>query len=291
MITINRILKSSFFVLVLFVVASSCKKTTQPAFSDYPVDANPPGGPLKFYAAYDGTTTNPLMNGVDSIRANFPASNSAGSGDGITGKSYEGNPDAFAQYAAANDFSKSTSFTLAFWLKKTPQAAGLGTNFAFALNSKDYSWTNLKMFLLFEDGGQSTTAAAAAKFYLMDQWFEFVGTKAMPNVLNGEWHQLVFTYDESTSVLSTYIDGVAPTNLPAGFGNVTNGGSPRGPLVFDNGTSNDKPITGFTIGGAGTVAKNANGWMGNFDGSLDQFRLYSTVLSPSEVLDLYNSKL
>ena len=141
------------------------------------------------------------------------------------------------------------------------------------------------MFLEFEDAGNpSTVDSASAKFYLLDQWFEFTGTKRMKNVLNGSWHHLAFTYNEATSVLTPYVDGAVPTNLPAGFGNVTNGANPRGKLDF--GTD----VTGLTIGGAGTVAKDANGWMGNFDGQLDQFRMYNTVLSAAQIAALYAAK-
>jgi hypothetical protein len=278
---------NAILVLVMCLAIGSCQKIGRPNLTDYPKDANPPGGPLKFYVAFDGVSPDPLMNGVDSIRANFPGSNTSTSDVGISGKAYKGSETAFAQYTGANDFTSATSFTIAFWLKKTPQAAGKGTNFAFALNSKDYSWTNLKMFLEFEDAGfPSTTDSAAAKFYLFDQWFEYIGVKRMPNVLNGQWHHLAFTYDETTSTLKTYIDGIPPTNLQAEFGNVTNGGSAKGKLDFNSG----KEITGFTIGGAGTVAYNANTWMGNFDGQLDQFRLYGVALSASEVAALYASK-
>ena len=274
--------------MTLFIAAISCNKINKPALGNYPKDANPPGGPLKFYVAFDGTTNNPQMNGVDSIKANFPTSNTAVSADGVSGKAYKGSETTFTQFGSANDFIKSTSFTVAFWLKKTPQAAGKGTNFAFALNAKDYSWTNLKMFFEFEDAGNpSTVDSAACKFYLLDQWFEFVGTKRIPKLLNGQWHHVVFTYDETTSVLTPYIDGAKPTNLPGDFGNVKKDGASRGKLDFNA----DKAVTGFTIGGAGDVANKANGWMGNFDGQLDQFRLYGVALSAADIATLYASKL
>ncbi len=286
--TYKKNLKNAFFILAVFIAASGCNKINKPALGDYPKDANPPGGPLKFYVAFDGTTANPQMNGVDSIRANFPSSNTAGTTDGVSGKAYKGSESTFTQFASANDFIKSTSFTIAFWLKKTPQVAGKGTNFAFSLNAKDYSWTNIKMFLEFEDAGNpSTVDSAACKFYLLDQWFEFTGAKRIPKLLNGQWHHVAFTYDEATSVLIPYIDGAIPANLPAGFGNVKNNGAPRGKLDFNA----DKPVTGFTIGGAGDVANKANGWMGNFDGQLDQFRLYGKVLSAADVTALFTSKM
>ncbi|MEO7311863.1 MAG: LamG domain-containing protein [Chitinophagaceae bacterium] len=269
-------IKHALLVAMVVMVAVSCKKTTQPAFEDYPKDANPPGGPLKFYVAFDGTTPNPLMNAVDSTRANFPAVNTGTSADGISGKCYKGSETAFTSYAGANEFPKSNVFTVALWVKKTPQAAGKGTNFAFSLNKKDYSWTNTKLFLEFEDAGNpSTTDLAAAKFYIMDQWVEYVGANRMPNVLNGSWHQLVFTYNGSNSQFISYIDGVAfKTNTVGTLGPINFGD-------FDN----------FTIGGPSQYTHDKNTWMGFFDGQIDQFRLYSTVLTPGEVTTLYNSKL
>lgn len=55
--------------------ASSCQKIDQPGMGNYPADANSPNGPLKFYVAFDGTSANPLMNAVDSIKATFPSDN------------------------------------------------------------------------------------------------------------------------------------------------------------------------------------------------------------------------
>ncbi len=283
----NKIIRNALLIAALGVTFGACNKISHPALGNYPKDTNPPGGPLKFYASFDGTTKDPQMNGVDSIRANFPLVNTSAIIDGISGKGYGGSETAMAQYGSANDFINSTSFTISFWLKKTPQAKDKGTNFAFALNAKDYSWTNLKMFLEFEDAGNpSTVDSAACKFYLLDQWFEFTAAKRIPKLLNGEWHSVVFTYDETTSLLTPYIDGIIPTNLPVGFGNVTNNGAPRGKADFMSGAT----VSGLTIGGAGDIANKANSWMGYFDGQLDQFRMYSTVLSAAQISALVASK-
>jgi hypothetical protein len=57
----SKIAKYSLLVFAIGLIATGCKKLDRPPLGDYPKDANPPGGPLKFYAAFDGTTTNPLM--------------------------------------------------------------------------------------------------------------------------------------------------------------------------------------------------------------------------------------
>jgi hypothetical protein len=274
---INKITKKAIFVLALGIAITGCEKIVHPPLGDYPTDASQPGGPLKFFTAYDGIN-------ADSVRAQWGVDSSVTYVDGINGQALQGSPNTFVQYGSANDFGASTSFTISLWINKTPQAAGSGTNFAFGLNASGYSWTNLELFLEFEDAGNpSTVDSAAAKLYILDQWFEYTGAKRMAKVLDGQWHQLVFTYDETSSLLSTYIDGQPMAGLPAGFGNVTNGGSPRGALTFTN-------LTGLSVGGPGLVAQEANSWMGDFDGKIDQFKLYSTPLSATEIATNYANK-
>ena len=156
-----------------------------------------------------------------------------------------GTSSGYLQYLSANDFGSATSFTVAFWLKKTPQAAGSGTNFAFGLNTSRDIWTKLELFVEFEDAGNpSTTDSAAAKFYIQDQWFEFIKTSTkdtrLPKVLDGTWHHLAFTYDENTSKLYTYIDGVVYLPNRSDLTDVLNNGAPRGKLSFTD-------VTGFTL--------------------------------------------
>lgn len=76
-------------LLALGIAIGGCQKLDRPALGDYPKDANPPGGPLKFYTAFDGTTPDPLMNAVDSIRANFPSVNPFTSIPGVSGKAVQ----------------------------------------------------------------------------------------------------------------------------------------------------------------------------------------------------------
>ena len=47
--------KKALSIIALLIVAGSCQKLSKPALDpNYPKDINPPGGPLKFYAAMDG---------------------------------------------------------------------------------------------------------------------------------------------------------------------------------------------------------------------------------------------
>ncbi len=285
----NRIImKNSILALGLIISLAACQKMDRPPLGDYLKDANPPGGPLKFYTAFDGTTTNPLMNAVDSVRANFPSENPLASITGITGKGIQGAAakDKAIKYATPNDFAKSTSWSIAYWMKGTP-ATDNEPEFHFSLPSNDY-WHGSSLFLIVEKGSSdpwnSTTALMACKLVIEDYWVEFVWERRLPNVLNGNWHHLVFTYTADDSKVRAYVDG----QLAQTSGTVEKNGAPRGATSFAN-------TAGFIIGGwnkhvSGVSGPN-DGWIHANPGQMDQFRLYGKTLTAAEVLALFNSKL
>ena len=276
----KKILQCGGFILLLFIAATGCKKTTRPALGDYPKDANAPGGPLKFYAAFDGTSSNPLMNGVDSIRANFPSDNPLASVDGVSKKGIKGDGLKAIKYPSANDFKGVTSCTISMWVNNTVNP---NTELYFSLTNKDY-WHESAAFLLVE---HAAIDKCTFKFSLMDHWVEFTGQSFTKPLFNGQWHHLAFTYDETTSKLLIYFDGVmVPT--PGTQADFKNGaGMPLGKLDLKN-------INNLVVGGwnkhAGLTGP-ADGWISGFTGKMDQFRLYGKVLTASEVMALYNSKL
>ncbi|HNP21583.1 MAG TPA: LamG domain-containing protein [Panacibacter sp.] len=286
----NNIAKYALCILTAGALLTACQKMDRPPLGDYPKDANPPGGPLKFYTAFDGTGTDPLMNGVDSIRANFPATNPFTSISGVNGAGAQGVDQKAILYPSANDWAKSTSFTIAFWERNSVPGGG-SPQFLFSLASKDY-WHQSALFCLVDhDGAGSTATDAVVKIAIEDHWFEFTPANGrMPgNLLNNEWHHMAFVYDETTSKMSYYIDGAELTGLPSNLTDLKNGSAPFGPLNFAN-------TYGFVLGGWNKHASLGNGaptdaWIQSWQGGLDQFRLYNKALSSSEISALYNSKL
>ncbi len=262
--------------LLACLTITGCQKFDRPGMPDYKKDPDNPGGILKFYTAFENTD-------MDSIRITLGNSTNATYVDGIKGKAYKGSSSSYIKYPAANDFAKSTSFTISFWMKATPHAAGTGAEFVFALPTTTDIWHKSEMFFLIEES--STTDFMAAKFLLQDQWFEFINANRIPNILNDQWHHMAFTYDESTSKLTTYVDGNALTGLPPNLTDVKNAGAPRGKLSFKN-------VSGFVIGGPSHLALNAtpDGWMAKYTGALDQFRLYSKALTAAEITAIFNAK-
>jgi len=272
---IKQIMKCGLFIAALGFMA--CNKPERPALGNYPKDSNPPGGPLKFFAAFDGTST-PAMNGVDSIRANFPADNPFTQIDGVSGKAVEGDGIKVIKYSGPNDFASTAgSFTVAFWEKRNGAPQG-NAAFVFNIASTNKYWANSSMFALFDWG--TVDDSAIIKFdcvdvNLGDNWFQWQGNQRVPGIMDNQWHHIAFVYDKTTSMMTLYVDGVANPNQQ-GWG--THGGANM------DGTK----VAGFDIGGNRGIPD--LGWGQSWEGGLDQFRLYGTALSAEDVQSLYSNK-
>ncbi len=273
----KRTLKIFKAMLVFGMVLGlgACQKEKRPSLGDYPPDANPPGGPLKFYAAFDGTSADPLRNAVDSIRANFASENLATTIDGVSGKGIDIAAGKFVRYTAANDWAKSTSFTIAFWEKHD----GVPPNeaqFAFSIPSTAGHWSGGSMFLIFDHtGAGATNDLAVIKLMIADKngekWFELVGADRMPDIYDNQWHHLAFAYDEATSDMKIYRDGQLFRTISwTGHGAIE--------LPTDK-------LSSFLVGG-----KCVSGWGESWIGGMDQFRLYGVALSDAAIAELFNGR-
>lgn len=276
----KKIINSLTVLPLLVLFLGSCQKMDRPALGDYPKDASAPGGPLKFYAAFDGTSTDALRNAVDSIRANFALGNTMSSITGISGKAASGNGSQYIKYGKPNDFANTAaSFTVSFWEKRNGMPVG-EAEFPFALSSSNSHWAGTSMMLLFDHAGAGATdALAVLKLVIVDNtvsdtWLTWEGGNKIPGIQDNNWHHLAFVYDATTSKLTLYVDGVANANVPQ-WG--THGG-----IKLDA-----NKITALKIGGR---PKEDLGWGRSWTGGLDQFRMYAKALSASEVQALYTSK-
>lgn len=275
-------------LLAALIIAGGCAKKEQPVLGDYPKDANPPGGPLKFYVAFDGSTSDPLMNAVDSIRATFPADNPLTAINGISGKAVKGESGKYIKYVRPNDWiTAAKSFTVAFWAKGDGQTLNnSGTNgpeHVFSLNTDHETddWPNATM-LFFE--GNNT--ACAIKFYMYtktgDRWFTWEGGNSVAGIRDNQWRHYAFTYNATTSSMTLFINGAANPNVLvwAGHGDINLDASKVTELRIGRGPRDDDDADG------------ASGWVqSSWKGELDQFRMYTTPLTAAEVSALYNSKL
>ncbi len=270
-------------MLVIVMALNACQKMDRPVLGDYPKDASEPGGPLKFYAAFDGTSNNPQRNAVDSIRANFPSNNPLSSIDGAGSKAIQGEKYKYVKYTTANDFAATAgSFTVAFWQKK----GLLRTEHIFSMPTADtYHWSAGSVFLL-EEG---SVAAPIVKFFVKDataeKWFEWTGANTVSGLYDAQWHHLAFVYDAGTSKMTLYKDGVAHSFVPEWTG--------HGAVKLE-----PSRITGLKIGAGPQefkaeeiAAGTAEDWLKNsWTGGIDQFRMYSIALSQAQVNELFTSK-
>jgi hypothetical protein len=277
--------KISFLLasVLAILVVSSCQKMKRPELgSDYPTDDHQTllGGPLRFYASFNGTTgASPRWNATDSISSNpallFPDTYVPG----VNGNAIKGTDNAAILYLNANDFKSAKSFTISFWIKN---AAAVGrTEFLFSLVDKTYGWSNSAAFVLVEN---QTATNTTMKFGLMDQWLEGTFNKPM---FDGSWHHMVYVYDETSSKMTYYFDGTLVTGMTSTQTDVKNGANPRGAVDF---TAAKNLVIGGWNKHAGIVGP-TDDWVKSYSGSLDQFRMYNKALTATEVQALYTSRL
>lgn len=278
-----------FFSAALLIFAmTGCQKMSKPDLGDYPVDSNPPDGPLQFYAAFDGTTSNPLMNAVDSIRALFPSDNPFTTTDGISGKALSGVNKTFIKYPSFNRWASSNSVSISVWFKKDGQTKNNnGTNgpeYIYSLKAKDgFHWSGAVNFLFLE--GNNTACAIKSMFVssasgagATDPWFTWEGGLSVPGICDNQWHHLVLTYDETTNQVKLYIDGVQNPNV----GTWTGHGALR--LATTQ-------ITEYRVGAGPSTNYASDDWLAcSMKGSIDQLRFYSKALTAAEIQALYTAK-
>ncbi|HMT74794.1 MAG TPA: hypothetical protein PKA77_12055 [Chitinophagaceae bacterium] len=283
--------------LLILLVGAGCQKFDKPSMGDYPVDVNVPGGPLKFYAAFDGTTPDPLRNAVDSIKANFASDNPFTTTAGISGKGVAGVNKKYIKYTSFNDWASASSFTISLWFKKDGQtknnAGGNGPEYFISLPAKkksdnsDYHWSNAVGFLFIE--GNNTACAVKSMFVspsnpldpnsgATDAWFTWEGGQMIAGLCDNNWHHLVLTYNGADSKVKLYIDGV------------------QNPNVKDWGTHgalrlSSNYISEYRVGAGPSNNFDSDDWLAcSLKGGLDQLRLYGTVLTDAEIQQLFAQK-
>lgn len=273
----GKIKFGSAAMLLALVVLGGCQKMERPSLGEYATDVPVTiTTPLRFFVPFEGTDPVSRFNMADDISKNPAFITTLTTGEGVTGKGLVGADGAAVKYLNANDIKSATSLSIAFWVKRSVNTR---TEFYFSLaaDSKDY-WTESSMFMLVERG---SLTAATVKLYLDDNWYEFPDNNQMiAPLLDGNWHHMAIVYNETTSRMKWYFDGAV---LPAPASATTR---ITGPLKL-------KSAGSLILGGSNKhagVSGIQDAWVSSFAGNMDQFRLYNTALTDSEVLALFNSK-
>lgn len=274
--------------LIMILAMISCDKLERPVLpKDYPVDnVVTPTTALRFFLSFDSTSNDDEQINIrfkDSI-SNYPSffpDPSIKVMPGVSGSAFQGSSSALIHYVNANDFSKSTSFTISFWLNATlDQKDHVNADGILCLPSTSNFWSN---FVVFADHEPSNSDSMQLKFVFANgagnnwDFSGYTGDKRWPAMYDGNWHQVAFTYDASSQTGTLYRDGVQ-------FDQKTNE-----TIMFDGNA------TGFVVGGfqemLGIVDTwSNNSWMSGWPGGIDQVRLYNTALAATDIQTIYNNK-
>lgn len=250
-------------------------------------------GDLIAYFPFDGT--------IDDARGTLTGGTAHGGTsfvEGRKGQAYKGSADGFLSYSSPGAVSDLTSFTVAFWINTQKHTDGAQA--IFMLSRQDgYFWGN---FFATIEGTTRSDNKMQMKLHFekpsvpnAEHWIQ-TGDKYWPDDMYGAWRHVAYTYDEATSKATRYVSGniVALPDGSTTDGDAVDqtaegdpgkaGSTPLGPLAF-------KDAKDFTIGGwqnnLGAPYNGLETWMGNYQGALDEFRIYKRALSPAEVAALY----
>jgi hypothetical protein len=286
-------MKSKIFLLIctlcigvmVSVSITSCQKMERPPLILIPDDTAKLNGPLQRFWAFENTV-------MDSIQDAAGIAKDITYVDGVKGKAYKGSLTGQVEYPAAGRLATMASFTIAFWMNTGKHDGGAQSVFMLPRTS-DF-WGN--MFMLIEGNNNPADNSMLVKFNFAGQWVQFDGGGTNPPRIPdmyGKWKHMAFTYDSATSKFAAYVDGAAlalPAAItdrkkesPAGSGTFV----PMGGLQFVD-------VSKFIIGGyqqhLGSPWAAPDGWMLHYTGMLDQFRIYTKMLTATEINQLYTSK-
>jgi len=163
--------------------------------------------------------------------------------------------------AASNE---NDDFTISIWVNFDTITGSVGTfNGAISGNGNGTTYSS---FALYNYGASGGVSLALERYFNNTGYYHSSYTAAAPfTAVINTWYNIVTTYVGSTRTVTHYVDGIA---LPS--------------YILD------------TNAGARTMSStNAfgsyNGSTYGFDGKLEQFRIYKSILSSTDVQDIYNN--
>nr|WP_315132716.1 LamG domain-containing protein [uncultured Flavobacterium sp.] len=213
-------------------------------------------------------------------------------GNGIKGLAYKGSASSFIEYSTVgNALVDVKSITVSMWINTNPHTGGAQS--LFMLPKTTDFWGNI--FSLVEGTGPATTMLmknhvqkdVTPSIAWSGQFIEHTGDNLLKNMF-GTWKHIVWTYSGASSTYSMYIDGQKldlPTSISKRYASdPLAGGVGYGDLANSN-------VSKFIIGGyqqhLGAPWGAPDGWMLNYTGMMDEFRIYNAALSDNEVVALY----
>ncbi|MEN9909633.1 MAG: hypothetical protein RLZZ540_2782 [Bacteroidota bacterium] len=213
-------------------------------------------------------------------------------GTGIKGEAYQGSSTSFIAYnTVASSVINLKSISVSMWIKTNPHTGGAQS--LFMLPKKTDFWGNI--FTLIEGTGPATTMLmknhiqkdVTPSIPWAGQFIEHAGANVLNNMF-GTWKHIVWTYNGTSSTYSIYIDGqklALPDSISKRYASdPLTGGVGYGELA-------NSEVSKFIIGGyqqhLGMPWGAPDGWMLNYTGLMDEFRIYDSALVDNKVTALY----
>lgn len=275
-----KIIYQLLLIVCSALIITSCQKLERPALGSYPQDPPPPPySTLKSIWSFENNLGDSGQDRSSAVGKNTSF---------VTGINGQAVKIGDGGYVLINDISDSIknagSFTIAFWMNGAGPVTG-GAQGLFAISEKSQFWGNLEVFLENNDNGDE----GFLKIHMLnansatapgEEWSEV----KIPGLLN-KWSHIAITYDSLTSKLNVYANGEATA-----IADKVLGGGSYGPVKFGN-------VGGMVLGSfafqtsPSLTNHGPEEWAKSFNGALDQFRIYKTALSASEVNALFTGKL
>ena len=209
---------------------------------------------------------------------------------GAKGQALQGSSAGYVIYSGVS--SKVTgiqSTTISTWVKTGVVANGAESWFQL-LN--DSNWIG-NLFVL-QESGTAGSDSLRLKFTFnkwdantawKEQWVDYANENRLTGIVD-KWAHIAFSYDGASSTASVYVNGkkiTMPDAVAKRWSNdPTQGGVGLGELQFANANR-------FIFGAyKQMVDATPDGWMKNFTGNLDEFRIYNKALADADVQALYD---
>jgi hypothetical protein len=238
-------------------------KSYQPAFTvnGYTSTAEIGKGNLVGYWSFDGSY-------VDSVSKTAATGVGTSFTGGFKGQALQGSANGYVISDLPNAIKNLNSFTIDYWLNTT-NTSGIITPIVFSRT--DQFWGALDMF--YENAGR-TDVTANLKVHFNGQSEVWFTNGFIANPWSG-WQNIALTYDAASSTFILYQGGIAiATQTAAGLGNIVFPASAT-KIIFGTEQFQASPSLG-TAGGA-------QSWAGYLTGQMDEVRIYSKALSPSDL--------
>lgn len=278
--TLKNLLIAGITCVAMVFTISSCQKGFDaksyapkkplPTFGGYSSSKDIEPASLVAYWAFNGNLT-------DSLSATAATGTTTGFDAGVKGQGLNVPANGYAVSNVPDAVKSLHSFTISTWVKMPQNTGAAGV---IDIAHTDNFWGNFDIF--FDNGGTATTGVLKVHVWNKsgstsgsDAW---EGGYTVANPWNA-WINILVTYNNDTSTVTVFYNGSsAGTNTAAGFA----------PLDWSGAKKMSFGTLQFQTTPSLTTATGKQDWAASIGGTIDQVRIYSKVLSASQVTALYN---